>query len=180
MLELSDASSEALIERCDQTNVVDIVSQAIDHSKIALHTCPGRTTFGRVVPQSPNTTNSTIVFEVNQIQMIHLRTNKIYAIRALSQLLENAVKFTREGSITLSMTNTDNKVSFIVEDTGIGIPADQREHIFDEFVQLDTFADGTGIGLTVARSIAQRMGGDLWLDASYTEGARFVFDLLRT
>ena len=179
MLELSDASSEALIERCDQTNVVDIVSQAIDHSKIALHTCPGRTTFGRVVPQNPNTTNSTIVFEVNQIQMIHLRTNKIYAIRALSQLLENAVKFTREGSITLSMTYTDSKVSFIVEDTGIGIPADQREHIFDEFVQLDTFADGTGIGLTVARSIAQRMGGDLWLDASYTEGARFVFDLLR-
>ena len=177
MLELSDASSEALIERNDQTNVIDIVSQAIDHSKIALHTRPGRSTLGSTMPLK--NADSTIVFEVNQIQMIYLRTNKIYAIRALSQLLENAVKFTKEGSITLSMTYTDSKVSFTVEDTGIGIPADQREHIFEEFVQLDTFANGTGIGLTIARSIAQRMGGGLWLDTSYTQGSRFVLELLR-
>ena len=78
------------------------------------------------------------------------------------------------------MTNTDSKVCFSVEDTGIGIPADQTEHIFEEFVQLDTFADGTGIGLTIARSIAQRMGGNLWLDTSYTGGSRFVLELLRT
>lgn len=189
MLELSDASSEALIERHDQTNVVDIVSQAIDHSKIALHTRPSRSSHGDWLPgataQEPvpmtaiRPEESTITFEVNQIQMIHLLTNKIYAIRALAQLLENAVKFTREGSITLSMTYTDSKVCFTVEDTGIGIPADQTEHIFEEFVQLDTFTDGTGIGLTVARSIAQRMGGDLWLDTSYTEGSRFVLELLR-
>lgn len=178
MLELSDASSEALIERNDQTNVVDIVSQAIDHSKIALHTRPGRSSLGSTL--SLENTDSAVVFEVNQIQMIHLRTNKIYAIRALAQLLENAAKFTKEGSITLSMTYTDSKVCFSVEDTGIGIPADQTEHIFEEFVQLDTFADGTGIGLTIARSIAQRMGGNLWLDTSYTGGSRFVLELLRT
>ena len=53
------------------------------------------------------------------------------------------------------------------------------EHIFDEFVQLDEFVDGTGIGLTVARSIARRMGGDLWLDPDYPEGARFVLELLK-
>ena len=177
MLELSDASSEALIERNDQTNVVDIVSQAIDHSKIALHTRPGRSSLGTML--SLEDTDSAVVFEVNQIQMIHLRTNKIYAIRALAQLLENAAKFTKEGSITLSMTYTDSKVCFSVEDTGIGIPADQTEHIFEEFVQLDTFADGTGIGLTIARSIAQRMGGNLWLDTSYKQGSRFVLELLR-
>ena len=179
MLELSDASSEASIKRNDETNVVDIVSQAIDHSKIALHTRPGRSTSGDWVPQRLKEADSTVVFEVNQIQMIHLRTNKIYAIRALSQLLENAAKFTHEGSITLSMTYTDEKLRFIVEDTGIGIPADQTEHIFDEFYQLDPFAEGTGIGLTVARSIAQRMGGNLWLDTDYKEGSRFVLELLR-
>jgi signal transduction histidine kinase len=177
MLELSDASSEALIERNDQTNVVDIVSQAIDHSKIALHTRHGRSSLGTML--SLEDTDSAVVFEVNQIQMIHLRTNKIYAIRALAQLLENAAKFTKEGSITLSMTYTDSKVCFSVEDTGIGIPADQTEHIFEEFVQLDSFADGTGIGLTIARSIAQRMGGNLWLDTSYKQGSRFVLELLR-
>ena len=177
MLELSDATSEALIERNDQTNVVDIVSQAIDHSKIALHTRPGRSTFGRVLPDK--NAESTVVFEVNQIQMIHLRTNSLHAVRALAQLLENAAKFTHQGSITLSMTSTDDKVRFTVEDTGIGIPADQTEHIFEEFVQLDTFTDGTGIGLTVARSVARRMGGDLWLDTDYKEGARFILELLR-
>ena len=100
-------------------------------------------------------------------------------MRALSQLLENAVKFTHEGSITLRVEHTDTTVRFTVEDTGIGIPEDQREHIFDKFVQLDAFADGTGIGLNVARSIAQRMGGDLWLDTDYTQGSRFVLELLR-
>lgn len=180
ILELSDASSEASIERTDETNVVDIVSQSIDHSKITLHTRPGRSASDDWIPQRLKDTDSTVVFEVSQIQMIHLRTNKIYAIRALSQLLENAAKFTHEGSITLSMTHTDEKVRFIVEDTGIGIPADQTEHIFDEFYQLDQFAEGTGIGLTLARSIAQRMRGDLWLDTDYKEGSRFILELLRT
>ena len=89
------------------------------------------------------------------------------------------MKFTSEGSIKLYMERADNKIRLIVEDTGIGIPADQAEFIFEEFVQLDAFTDGTGVGLTVARSIAQRMGGDLWLDTSYTQGARFVFELLK-
>ena len=181
MLELSNASSEAMIERNDKTNTVDIVSQAIDHSKITLHTRPGRSTSDTddIQLQRFKSADSTVVFEVNQIQMVHLRTNILYAVRALSQLLENAFKFTHEGSITLSMTNTDSKVRFTVEDTGIGIPADQTEHIFEEFFQLDTFTDGTGIGLTVARSIARRMGGDLWLDTSYKDGSRFILELLR-
>ena len=169
MLELSDASSEALIERKDLTDVLNIVAQAIEHSKIALHTRPGN-------PDSQVTFES-IADETAASMTLH--TNKLFAVRTLAQLLENAVKFTSEGSIKLYMERADNKIRLIVEDTGIGIPADQAESIFEEFVQLDTFTDGTGIGLTVARSIAQRMGGDLWLDTSYTQGARFVFELLK-
>ena len=66
---------------------------------------------------------------------------------------------------------------FIVEDTGIGVPVSEAEHIFEEFVQLDEYYDGTGIGLTVARSLARRMGGDIRLDTTYTSGARFVMHL---
>lgn len=179
MLELSDASSEVLIERKDETNVIDIVSQAIDHSKITLHTRSVRSTSDDIQPQQSRSDESKVVFEVSQIQMIHLRTNKSHAVRALAQLLENAVKFTREGSIILNMTYTEEKVCFIVEDTGIGIPTDQTEHIFEEFIQLDPFTEGTGIGLTIARSVAQRMGGNLWLDTDYKEGSRFVLELLR-
>ena len=66
---------------------------------------------------------------------------------------------------------------FTVEDTGIGIPAEEAEHIFEEFVQLNVYYDGTGIGLTVARSLARRLGGDVVLDTQYTGGARFIMTL---
>ena len=170
MLELSDVSSEAVIERNDQIDVHELVSQAIDLSKITLHTRPGN-------PQS----NVTFEFPDNvATSAVTLLTNKRYAVPTLSQLLENALKFTSEGSITLRMMYTDDHIRFSVEDTGIGVPADQTEQIFEEFVQLNSFTEGTGIGLTVARSIARRMGGDLWLDTSYSPGARFVLELLRT
>ena len=148
---------------------MDIAVQAIDQSKITAHTRPGNP-------------DSAVVFDfINNISAtsVTILTNKLNAVRALGQLLENAVKFTHEGSITLRLDSTDSIIRFTVEDTGIGIPADQTEHIFEEFVQLDEFVDGTGIGLTVARSIAQRMGGNLWLDTSYSKGARFVLELPR-
>ena len=169
MLELSDISSEAIIERSDKTDVKMIMEQAIVQSGISQHTLP-------------ENADSKVKFEIISNQptdSVALITNELYAIRALSQILENAVKFTYEGSITLKTEYTENHLRFIVEDTGIGISADQADHVFEEFVQLDDFADGTGIGLTVARSIAQRMGGDLWLDTKYTQGSRFIFELLR-
>ena len=73
--------------------------------------------------------------------------------------------------------NGEGKIDFIVSDTGIGVPPEEAEHIFEEFVQLDDYYDGTGIGLTVARSLARRLGGDVVLDTTYTNGARFVLSL---
>ena len=169
MLELSDISSESVIERSDQTDAKTIMSQAVEQSGITLHT-------------RPENEASAVEFKIVGDQTsdsVALLTNKLYAVRALSQILENAAKFTYKGSITLKTESTDNEVRFIVEDTGVGVSADQAEMIFDEFVQLDEFADGTGIGLTVARSIAQRMGGNLWLDTTYSQGSRFVLELLR-
>ena len=64
-----------------------------------------------------------------------------------------------------------------MEDTGIGVPPEEAEHIFEHFVQLDNYQEGTGIGLTLARSLSRRMGGDVVLDTSYTLGARFIFCL---
>ena len=169
MLVLSEVNSEVVIERNDMADVYEIMAQAIDLSEIALQTLPSNA-------------NSAITFELADNEpatSITLRTNKRHASRCLSQLLENALKFTHEGHISLKMAYTGDDVRFIVEDTGIGIPAEEKEHIFEEFVQLDQFTDGTGIGLTIARSVARRMGGDLWVDTDYTEGARFVLKLLR-
>ena len=97
----------------------------------------------------------------------------------LALLLENAVKFTEKGSVCLRIVLKQRFVYFFVEDSGIGIPPEEAEHIFEQFVQLDEYREGTGIGLTVARSLARRLGGDVILDTSYTFGARFVFSLPR-
>ena len=169
MLMISNIHSDAKIEREDHTDVQTIITMAIHHSGINLHT-------------RPDNQESAITLQIlndDCTNGITLLTNKLHASRILGHLLENAGKFTHKGSITLKTMCIDNNIRFIVEDTGIGVPADQAEHIFEEFVQLNEFADGTGIGLTVARSVAQRMGGNLWLDTSYKQGARFIFELLK-
>ena len=77
----------------------------------------------------------------------------------------------------LRTTVSSGRLFFSVEDTGIGIPHKEAERIFEEFVQLDEYYDGTGIGLTVARSLARRIGGDIMLDTAYIGGSRFVMTL---
>ncbi len=95
----------------------------------------------------------------------------------LAKLLENAAKFTTVGNITLKLTEKDSVLHFSVVDTGPGIPPDKKDYIFERFTKLDTFAQGTGLGLTVARMIAERLGGTLTLDTEYKNGSKFDFIL---
>ena len=109
-----------------------------------------------------------------------LSTNLKKAVRALTHLLDNALKFTTEGSVTLSVNVDMDKMQAVysVEDTGTGIEAGEAEHIFEPYVKLNQFFDGQGVGLTVARNIARRLGGDVVLDTTKeTPGARFVLSL---
>ena len=91
----------------------------------------------------------------------------------LKQLLDNAAKFTREGSITLTVDRENDNLHFAVIDTGPGIPPDKKEYIFERFSKLDSFAQGTGLGLSIARMIAERLGGTLTLDTSRSSGSKF-------
>ena len=109
-----------------------------------------------------------------------LSTNLKKAVRALTHLLDNALKFTTEGSVKLSVNVDMDKMQAVysVEDTGTGIEAGEAEHIFEPYVKLNQFFDGQGVGLTVARNIARRLGGDVVLDTTKeTPGARFVLSL---
>lgn len=109
-----------------------------------------------------------------------LQTNEKQAAHALALVLDNAKKFTTDGSVTLTV-DADlqaSQVSYTVADTGMGVPAAEAEHIFEPNVKLNSYFDGQGLGLTFARSIARRLGGDLVLDTTNTEkGARFVLTL---
>ena len=95
----------------------------------------------------------------------------------LTKLLENAAKFTTVGNITLKVSQEESMLHFSVVDTGPGIPPDKKEYIFERFTKLDNFVQGTGLGLTVARMIAERLGGTLTLDTEYTSGSKFDFIL---
>ena len=171
MLELSDASSQAVIDRTDNVLAVQIAAQATDASEVA------------------NAKHLKFDLQVGDAEgAVTITTNEQAATRALTMLLDNARKFTRpaeaknekqteQQQVTLTLKKTDSTIEFIVEDTGIGIPINEAEHVFDEFVQLDEYYEGTGIGLTVARSLARRLGGDVVLDTTYTSGARFVMTL---
>ena len=173
MLELADANSSDELERTDDVPAVQIAAQAADESGITI---------------APHLTFDLDLGEGTDVAMLH--TNLQQATRALSLVLDNARKFSqpaeaaigagaevKQGRVLLRLAIQDQMLAFIVEDNGIGVPAEESEHIFEEFVQLDNYYDGTGIGLTVARSIARRLGGDIVLDTTYEGGARFVMTL---
>jgi signal transduction histidine kinase len=105
-------------------------------------------------------------------------TTPAKASRVIALLLENAAKFTTDGNVTLYISLADGNISFAVEDSGVGVPAEEAEHVFEPYFKLNSYFDGYGIGLSVARSIARRLGGDVVLDTTYAgPGARFVFTL---
>lgn len=98
--------------------------------------------------------------------------------RVLLTLLGNAGKFTEVGVIRLSYEEDKQKrlVRFIVEDSGPGIDEQYKESIFERFVKVDNFTPGTGLGLAVARQIMNIVDGEIYLDTTYLDGARFVVE----
>ena len=172
MLELSDISSQTVLQRNDEATAVQIAQQAIMDTGIldARH----------------------VAFELRKEAGANtpFRTDKRASARIVELLLDNAVKFTkpaestvpqeqeeRKERVTMTISADSRRATFIIENTGTSIPEEEAEHIFDEFVQLDEYYNGTGIGLTVARSLARRLGGDVVLDTTCTACTRFIATL---
>ena len=106
-----------------------------------------------------------------------LKTNRNMLRRTLNCLMENAVKYTQKGSITIRSKEDGELLKIAIEDTGSGIPEHEAEHIFDRFVKLDNFKEGIGLGLSFSRQLAQQLGGNVELDTTYKDGARFIVTL---
>ena len=107
-----------------------------------------------------------------------LYTDPLRLQQVIINLLNNALKFTPDGgSITLNyeIDEEDQCMLFSVTDTGSGIPEDKQELVFQRFEKLNEFVQGTGLGLAICKLTIQRMGGDIWIDKNYKNGARFVF-----
>lgn len=95
-----------------------------------------------------------------------INSNYNYIVQVLDNLLGNASKFTHEGSVTLAyeVKKEENQLIFTVTDTGIGIPVEEQERVFERFVKLDNFSQGAGLGLSICRIVAERLGGYLRID----------------
>jgi signal transduction histidine kinase len=128
-----------------------------------------------------------IAFHVQVEPRLAVRADTDRAQQVLLNLLSNAAKFTAAGGVVKVSAATASaapgQVEILVSDTGVGIPEDKLEAIFDPFVQVDTLrhrtAEGTGLGLAISRDLARGMGGDLTARSVPSAGSTFVFRLPR-
>ena len=121
---------------------------------------------------------TTTRFDTTLADDFKILTNEYMLKIIINALIDNAVKNTPEGTITLKAGRpTGNELTLTVEDTGCGIPAAEAEHIFERFVKLDTFKEGIGLGLPLCRILIEKLGGTVRLDTAYTTGARFIVTL---
>jgi len=101
--------------------------------------------------------------------------------QCLMNLAGNALKFTREGSVEIRVERQGESLLFAVSDTGIGIPADQVESIFEEFRQVDATVSrdfgGTGLGLSITRKLVELHGGRIWVESQVGKGSTFFFSI---
>lgn len=118
----------------------------------------------------------------NTTPLKELVTNAEALKRLLVCLTENAAKFTEQGSIRLDLSEEEEGkvICFSVTDTGKGVPVDQAEKIFERFYKVDEYVPGVGLGLSLARAIAKRIGATVTLDTSHpAPGARFTVKFAR-
>ncbi len=99
--------------------------------------------------------------------------------RVISNLLDNALKYTGEGIIGVRVMNADKDILVEVKDTGVGISSDHLPHIFDAFYRATSEARGSGLGLSIARTIVEAHNGQIWVKSEPGKGSTFSFTLPR-
>ncbi len=121
-------------------------------------------------------TSALFLFETPVTSLV-IKTDAQRLKQVLINLLSNAAKFTPSGSIKLAIAidKQHQQLELSVSDTGCGIPSDKSDRVFERFEKLNEYSQGTGLGLAISRLIVENLGGKIWVDKDYTEGARFVF-----
>jgi signal transduction histidine kinase len=161
LLDISNKESVRYITKEDNISCNELIREAIN------------------VFEKPAHCTSEILVKTDLRDSFMIKTNKEEVQKALECLLNNACKFTENGTITVrsSHNKTTQQVEISVTDNGKGIPEEDREKIFNHFYKIDNYKDGIGLGLPLARRIARQLGGDVTLDTNYTDGARFIISL---
>lgn len=168
-------NSELLLKLIN--DVVDISCLDVANMKFSITTHEVVALCRNVVKMLDNIkqTSADIRFET-ELTSLEIETDQGRLQQMLVNLLVNATKFTKEGSITLALRlDEQGFAEFSVTDTGCGIPLERQSTIFGRFEKLNEGVQGTGLGLSICKLIIKRLGGEIWVDSGYTAGARFVF-----
>ena len=158
ILDVSRLEADRVILSLESCNVVQICQQVVAS-----------------VAQARRSTNQ-FLFECER-EVVEMRTDVQRLQQVVINLLSNADKFTKEGTITLKLEldTARNVAVFSVTDTGCGIPLDKQKRVFERFEKLNEYVQGTGLGLSICKLTVEKWGGEIWIDPAYTDGARFVF-----
>lgn len=172
---LIESNSKLLLKLVGDILDISILDSEVEikHNAVDVNACCQASIDAAGTLFSPDTK---LVFKPACDELI-INSNYNYIVQVLDNLLSNASKFTHEGSVTLAyeVKKETNQLIFTVTDTGIGIPIDEQERVFERFVKLDNFSQGAGLGLSICRIVAERLGGFLIIDREYTQGTRFIF-----
>ena len=117
-----------------------------------------------------------LVYESSD-ESLMIETDKNRVFQVISNLIGNAVKFTKEGSISYGYKLVDNQIVFHVTDTGTGIEPEKVGLVFERFTKLNNHAQGTGLGLSICKSIVERLGGKISVSSEFGKGTTFTFTL---
>jgi PAS domain S-box-containing protein len=125
-----------------------------------------------------------ICFTLEYILLEHevwIKTDETKLIEVLTNLIANALKFTKQGYVNFGAKVNNNEIEFFVEDSGFGIPLEMQEEIFKRFRQVETSAarqfGGSGLGLSISKAYVELLGGKMWLKSELGKGSTFYFTL---
>lgn len=188
------ASAEEEHEKQEYINIIEsnntlllqLISDILDLSKIeagTLEFCYSNVELNDIITEIESITRYRT--EANGIQLIAKKaldscciyTERNRLMQVLNNFLNNAAKFTSQGSISFGYELRDKQLYFYVTDTGCGIPADKVNLIFGRFVKLNSFVQGTGLGLSICQTIVEHMGGRIGVESEEGKGSTFWFTI---
>lgn len=159
-------------------DILDVSRLEADRVTFSLESCDVVQVCQQVVASvaQARKSNNRFLFECDR-EVVEMRTDIQRLQQVVINLLSNADKFTKEGTITLRLDIDDagKMAVFSVTDTGCGIPLEKQKQVFERFEKLNEYVQGTGLGLSICKLTVEKWGGEIWIDSTYTNGARFMF-----
>lgn len=162
ILQMSKLDDNSIRVDIESLNMADLIAEVVDSEE-----------------KNASAKNIKIECSISKVPLID--TDKVKVLEIITNLVENAIKFTNSGSIGVKLDQIGNEVVVSVEDSGIGIPDMSKAKIFDKFYQVENYDtrknSGCGFGLYLSKSLAKRIGGDLELESTGNNGSVFSLSL---